>query len=82
MEEFERGKKEGEKKGVKYEILDVTKAMTLRPDGHPGEFWGNKWMRGYNDCTHWCMPGPVDFWSELMFAIIRRHASSSSSSNI
>ncbi|KAK7316417.1 hypothetical protein VNO77_35437 [Canavalia gladiata] len=72
MEEFERARNEGMKEGKRFEILDVTKAMMMRPDGHPGEFWGNKWMKGYNDCTHWCLPGPVDTWSQLLLAILKR----------
>jgi len=31
------------------EILDITKAMSMRPDAHPGIHWNNKWMRGYSD---------------------------------
>lgn len=71
IEEFERAKKEGM---VKFEVVDVARAMLMRPDGHPGEHWGNKWMKGYNDCTHWCMPGPVDMWSELLLALLKREA--------
>ncbi|KAF7819620.1 protein ALTERED XYLOGLUCAN 4-like [Senna tora] len=71
MEEFERGRKEGEERGRRYEAVDVTRAMMMRPDAHPGEYWGNKYMRGYNDCTHWCLPGPVDFWSDLLLAILK-----------
>lgn len=78
MEEFERAKSEGRKNGKRFEVVDVTKAMLMRPDGHPGEHWGNKWMRGYNDCTHWCLPGPVDLWSELLFAVLQREAGMSS----
>lgn len=71
VEELERAKKTvGE--GRRFGVLDVTRAMMMRPDGHPGEFWGNKWMQGYNDCVHWCMPGPVDMWSEFLMASIRR----------
>lgn len=78
MEELERARKEGMKKGQRFEVLDVTRAMLMRPDGHPGEHWGNKWMRGYNDCTHWCLPGPVDMWSELLLAVLKRNADLSS----
>ncbi|KAJ1388054.1 PC-Esterase, partial [Sesbania bispinosa] len=52
MEEYETARKYGNKKGHRFEVVDVTKAMLMRPDGHPGQYWGNKWMRGYNDCTH------------------------------
>ncbi|XP_057761317.1 xyloglucan O-acetyltransferase 4-like [Arachis stenosperma] len=71
MEEFERAKREKGEKRL-FEILDVTLAMLLRPDGHPGDHWGNKWMKGYNDCTHWCLPGPVDLWSEFLLALLIR----------
>ncbi|XP_054825248.1 xyloglucan O-acetyltransferase 3-like [Prosopis cineraria] len=78
MEEFERGARQGDE-SKRYEVVDVTRAMMMRPDGHPGEHWGNKWMSGYNDCTHWCMPGPVDFWSELLLALLIQREPSSTS---
>ncbi|KAK7271698.1 hypothetical protein RJT34_27810 [Clitoria ternatea] len=74
MEEFESAKEKGVEEGHRFEVVDVTRAMMMRPDGHPGEHWGNKWMKGYNDCTHWCLPGPVDLWSELLFAVLNREA--------
>ncbi|TKY50386.1 ALTERED XYLOGLUCAN 4 protein [Spatholobus suberectus] len=74
MEEFERARSEGMERGHRFEVVDVARAMLMRPDGHPGEHWGNKWMRGYNDCTHWCLPGPVDMWSELLLAVLKRDA--------
>lgn len=78
IEEFERGKRRDREN--RYEVVDVMRAMMMRPDGHPGEHWGNKWMKGYNDCTHWCVPGPVDFWSEILLAILQqRHPSSCNS---
>nr|KYP50516.1 hypothetical protein KK1_027672 [Cajanus cajan] len=75
MEEFEKARREGLEGGLghRFEVVDVARAMLMRPDAHPGEHWGNKWMRGYNDCTHWCMPGPVDMWSELLLAVIKKH---------
>ncbi|XP_031284600.1 protein ALTERED XYLOGLUCAN 4-like [Pistacia vera] len=72
VEEIERARKEGKKHGKKFEILDVTRAMLMRPDGHPGAFWGNKWMKGYNDCVHWCLPGPIDVWSDFLMAILAK----------
>nr|GMD01156.1 protein ALTERED XYLOGLUCAN 4-like [Ipomoea batatas] len=53
VEEFERAKRDGEKRGNRFGIIDVTRAMMMRPDGHPGEFWGNRWMKGHSDCLHW-----------------------------
>ncbi|GAA0151063.1 hypothetical protein LIER_37225 [Lithospermum erythrorhizon] len=72
VEEIERARKEGERWGNKFEVLDITKAMLMRPDGHPGLYWGNKWMKGYNDCIHWCLPGPVDAWNELLLYMLRK----------
>ncbi|KAJ6887169.1 hypothetical protein NC651_027500 [Populus alba x Populus x berolinensis] len=48
--------------------------MLMRPDGHPNSYWGNKWMKGYNDCVHWCIPGPIDAWNDFLIALLRRHA--------
>lgn len=56
----------------KFGIVDVTKAMLMRPDGHPGEHWGNQWMKGYNDCVHWCLPGPIDVWNDLLMVVLAR----------
>ncbi|XP_050224942.1 xyloglucan O-acetyltransferase 3-like [Mercurialis annua] len=70
-EELQKARKVG-KRGNYFEILDVTKAMLMRPDGHPDGYWGNKWMQGYNDCVHWCMPGPIDVWNDLLMALLKR----------
>ncbi|KAL3645239.1 Protein yls7 [Castilleja foliolosa] len=66
----------------KLKLLDITKAFSYRHDGHPGPYRSpdpNKiTKRGPDgrpppqDCLHWCMPGPVDTWNELVFEIIRR----------
>ncbi|KAF6157322.1 hypothetical protein GIB67_004260 [Kingdonia uniflora] len=68
LEAVERAKNEGEKRGKRFGSLDVTKAMFMRPDGHPDTHWDNRWMKGYSDCVHWCMPGPIDVWSDLLLA--------------
>ncbi|XP_062010049.1 xyloglucan O-acetyltransferase 4 [Rosa rugosa] len=67
IEEIERARKEEKK----IKVLDITRAMLMRPDGHPGLHWGNQWMKGYSDCVHWCMPGPVDYWNNFLMALIR-----------
>lgn len=72
IEEIERAKKDGEKIGNMFELMDVTRAMLMRPDGHPGAYWGNKWMKGYSDCIHWCLPGPIDTWNEFLLEILRK----------
>ncbi|KAK9134847.1 hypothetical protein Syun_014177 [Stephania yunnanensis] len=63
-------------------LMDITKAFGYRHDGHPGPYRSldpnKRTERGPNgqpppqDCLHWCMPGPVDTWNELVLEIIRR----------
>ncbi|KAK9104638.1 hypothetical protein Scep_021482 [Stephania cephalantha] len=78
VREVERTKKKVQKRGtVKFAILDVTKAMLMRPDGHPDLHWGNRWMRGYSDCVHWCLPGPIDVWNDFLVELLRREKGSS-----
>jgi xyloglucan O-acetyltransferase len=47
-------------------VMDVTKAMMIRADGHPGSYYKREWFIKYNDCLHWCLPGPVDMWNEML----------------
>ncbi|OWM75670.1 hypothetical protein CDL15_Pgr021835 [Punica granatum] len=66
----------------KMRLMDITEAFGYRHDGHPGPYRSpdpNKiTKRGADgrpppqDCLHWCMPGPVDTWNELVLEIIRR----------
>ncbi|KAK6928001.1 Trichome birefringence-like, N-terminal domain [Dillenia turbinata] len=73
MEEFRIAESEGKKKGLKFKLMDTTKLMLLRPDGHPSVHWHykNDGLKGHNDCVHWCLPGPIDTWSEFMFEMIK-----------
>ncbi|KAG6513314.1 protein ALTERED XYLOGLUCAN 4-like [Zingiber officinale] len=64
---------------VKMEALDVTEMALLRPDGHPGPYMhphpfagGEVRDRVQNDCVHWCLPGPIDSWNEMLLQVIRR----------
>ncbi|CAA7014363.1 unnamed protein product [Microthlaspi erraticum] len=77
MEEFAAAKAAVEA-GVRLEALDVTAISVLRPDGHPGPYmYGDPFKNGvpervHNDCLHWCLPGPVDTWNEIMIEMLRR----------
>ncbi|PON47454.1 Altered xyloglucan 4-like [Parasponia andersonii] len=73
-EEIESARQNGMKDGRKFGVVDVTRAMLMRPDGHPGSHWDNNWMKGYNDCVHWCMPGPVDYWNDFLMAVMRKES--------
>ncbi|GMH03097.1 hypothetical protein Nepgr_004936 [Nepenthes gracilis] len=74
MEETGRARRRGEGRGRRFEVLDITRAMMMmRPDGHPGSHWRTKKQKkGYNDCVHWCLPGPIDTWNDLLLAILRK----------
>ncbi|XP_010433649.1 PREDICTED: protein trichome birefringence-like 18 [Camelina sativa] len=66
----------------KLKLMDITEAFGYRHDGHPGPYRNpdpNKiTKRGPDgrpppqDCLHWCMPGPVDTWNEMVLELIRR----------
>ncbi|XP_047332446.1 xyloglucan O-acetyltransferase 1 [Impatiens glandulifera] len=82
MKEIRVGKMKIEEFGgsgkVRLEGVDVTKMALLRPDGHPGPYlYPNPFKDGVkervqNDCVHWCMPGPIDTWNEILFEVIKR----------
>ncbi|KAI3861664.1 hypothetical protein MKW98_000616 [Papaver atlanticum] len=60
--------------GMMFESLDITKAMIMRPDGHPGNSWKDRWTDGKNrtDCVHWCLPGPIDVWNDFLMAVVQK----------
>ena len=45
--------------GVFLAFLDVYRATAMRPGGR---------HTARKDCTHWCLPGPVDDWARLALA--------------
>jgi len=61
----ERSKKNN-LKGPAIDILDVYPMTVLRPDGHAG---GADCVNcGRDDCLHYSLPGPVDWWNHLMLS--------------
>ncbi|OVA06439.1 PC-Esterase [Macleaya cordata] len=73
LEEFRVAEKEGMKKGLRFRLLDTSQAMWLRPDGHPSRYWhGPEETSKYNDCVHWCLPGPIDAWNDFLLEILKR----------
>ncbi|KAL0396643.1 UNVERIFIED_CONTAM: protein trichome birefringence-like 19 [Sesamum calycinum] len=71
--EFRAAEKEGKKR---LRLLDTTQAMLLRPDGHPSRYghWPNENVTLYNDCVHWCLPGPIDSWADLLLHMMKMEA--------
>ncbi|KAM1125543.1 hypothetical protein FF1_040822 [Malus domestica] len=76
LEEFEKAAAEGSEKGVNFKLLDTTHLSLLRPDGHPGPyrqfqpFAKDKNAKVQNDCLHWCLPGPIDSWNDLVMELL------------
>ncbi|KAF7094634.1 hypothetical protein CFC21_096933 [Triticum aestivum] len=61
---------------TRVEVLDVTKLATMRPDGHPGVYMKrDPFARGVperlqSDCLHFCLPGPVDTFNEILLQLL------------
>ncbi|XP_028124243.1 protein trichome birefringence-like 25 [Camellia sinensis] len=76
LEEFEKAVAIGSEKGTTLKLLDTTHLSLLRPDGHPGPyrqfhpFAEGKNIKVQNDCLHWCLPGPIDSWNELVMKML------------
>ena len=49
------------------EVVDVFPMTVLRPDGHcSDEFRPPSYLA--NDCLHYTLPGPIDWWTHLAFS--------------
>ncbi|XVE92483.1 hypothetical protein REPUB_Repub01dG0101000 [Reevesia pubescens] len=79
IEEMEAAKINAKQfEGLRLQILDVTKLSLMRPDGHPGPYmYPFPFANGVqehvqNDCVHWCLPGPIDTWNQILLEVIRR----------
>lgn len=72
MEEFRAAEKAARDKGRRLMLMDATAAMLMRPDGHPSRYghWPNEKVQLYNDCIHWCLPGPIDIWNDMLFQML------------
>lgn len=73
VEEFRSAEREGKKKGKRFRLLDTTQAMLMRPDGHPSKYGIPPQENGtkFNDCMHWCLPGPIDSWSDFLLQMMK-----------
>lgn len=59
-------------------LLDITNLAQIRADGHPNGYRtlrdkiADKTPQGIrNDCLHWCLPGPIDTWNDLLVESVR-----------
>ncbi|TYI14459.1 hypothetical protein ES332_A08G121700v1 [Gossypium tomentosum] len=76
LEEFEKTFAKVAHNEVNLKLLDFTNLLLSRPDGHPGPYRQfqpyskNKTAVVQNDCLHWCIPGPIDFWNDVIMEIV------------
>ncbi|KAJ0439374.1 putative PMR5 domain, PC-Esterase [Helianthus annuus] len=75
LEEFENAKEL--MNGSVLRLFDTTRLSLLRPDGHPGPYRAfhpfdgkDRNAKVQNDCLHWCLPGPIDSWNDLMMNLL------------
>ncbi|CAO2176479.1 unnamed protein product [Urochloa humidicola] len=75
LEEFagaEKAAKDGGRK-VRIMLMDTTEAMILRADAHPSKYRGwtpEKHFTLHNDCVHWCLPGAIDTWNDMLLHML------------
>ncbi|OEL29481.1 Protein ALTERED XYLOGLUCAN 4 [Dichanthelium oligosanthes] len=71
-------RRNGPSGAVRFEVLDVTKLAAMRPDGHPGPYMNrDPFANGVpqkmpTDCLHFCLPGPVDTFNEILQQILTK----------
>lgn len=76
LEEFKKAEALSLERGVNLKLLDTNPLSLLRPDGHPGPyrqfqpFAQDRNAQVQNDCLHWCLPGPIDSWNDLIMEMV------------
>lgn len=54
------------------QLLDITNLAQTRADGHPDSYmkfqpYSKEFKEKIQkDCLHWCLPGPIDTWNDLL----------------
>jgi hypothetical protein len=62
---------------VRLTLLDITEQAQIRTDGHPGPYrnpypYTKDAKETFQiDCLHWCLPGPIDTWNEMLMETLR-----------
>lgn len=69
LEEFQKMVEENKQR---YQLIDITRVLSLRPDGHPSIYNPKKDIKKFHDCVHWCLPGPMDNINDLFLYLLKR----------
>ncbi|CAL9057511.1 unnamed protein product [Musa banksii] len=77
LEEFNRAVAlDGTENVAHLKLLDTFQLSLLRPDAHSGPyrrfhpFEKDKNAKVQNDCLHWCLPGAIYAWNDLIMKLI------------
>ncbi|KAL9231350.1 hypothetical protein vseg_006589 [Gypsophila vaccaria] len=70
IKEFNEAQKLARKYGRKFELIDTTRMMLMRPDGHPSTYGRPANVDWPSDCVHWCLPGPIDSWNDFLLEML------------
>ncbi|CAO2825479.1 unnamed protein product [Amaranthus hypochondriacus] len=70
MEEFKEAQELARQRGLSFQLLDMTQIMLMRPDGHPSTYGRPANLTWPSDCVHWCLPGPIDTWSDFLLEMM------------
>ncbi|XP_044960285.1 protein ALTERED XYLOGLUCAN 4-like [Hordeum vulgare subsp. vulgare] len=78
LEEAATAAAKRQRRGLRFDVLDVTRLASMRPDGHPGAYIvKGRYGLGKpvpetvnNDCLHWCSPGPVDTFNDILMQML------------
>jgi hypothetical protein len=64
---------------VRMMLMDTTEAMVPCADAHPSKYRGytpEKHLHKYKDCVHWCLPGAIDTWNDMLIHLLTSTSSS------
>eukprot|EP00270_Netrium_digitus_P021117 TRINITY_DN8901_c0_g1_i2.p1 TRINITY_DN8901_c0_g1~~TRINITY_DN8901_c0_g1_i2.p1 ORF type:complete len:179 (-),score=28.61 TRINITY_DN8901_c0_g1_i2:93-608(-) len=57
---------------TRFRLIDITMLSQYRPDGHVQTFYGGvQNSKTTWDCTHWCLPGVPDVWTDVLQHVLR-----------
>ncbi|XP_047321398.1 protein trichome birefringence-like 24 [Impatiens glandulifera] len=76
LEEFAEAEARALEKGINLKLLDLIELTLTRPDGHPGPyrhfqpFAKDENAKVGSDCLHWCLPGPIDSWNDVIMEMV------------
>ncbi|CAO2825477.1 unnamed protein product [Amaranthus hypochondriacus] len=71
-EVFKEAQTLAQKRGLNFGLLDITRVMLMRPDGHPSKYGRPPHLPHWNDCVHWCLPGAIDTWNQFLLEMLTK----------